>query len=201
MDQLSLFAPNAPAWQDVLNGKLLWDPSFLTPGEANVLLNQLMSNVPWKQESITLFGKSVKQPRLQTWYGDKGYHYSGLTLPPTPWLPALLPIKQACEVIAEQEFNSVLINLYRDGQDSMGWHQDNETELGKNPVIASLSLGESRRFLLRHLHCKSKLEYELNSGSLLIMGGELQHFWQHCVPKTARPKEPRINLTFRYVKG
>lgn len=199
MDQLSLFSSAQPEWLNVENGRLLWSPHFLSDDQASDLFEQLLRDVPWKQEAITLFGKSVLQPRLQAWYGDKGYQYSGLTLPATPWLPALLSIKQQCEAISGQSYNSVLVNLYRDGQDSMGWHQDNEVELGKNPVIASLSLGESRRFLLRHLHCKSKMEYELTSGSLLIMAGELQHFWQHSVPKTARPKEPRINLTFRQI--
>ncbi|MGB5120416.1 MAG: alpha-ketoglutarate-dependent dioxygenase AlkB, partial [Vibrio fluvialis] len=117
------------------------------------------------------------------------------------WTPMLADLKQRCELLACQAFNSVLANLYRDGQDSMGWHQDNEPELGQQPVIASLSLGETRRFVLRHLHSKEKLELPLSHGSLLIMAGNTQHFWQHCVPKTVRTLEPRINLTFRLIHG
>ncbi|EJN8557957.1 MULTISPECIES: alpha-ketoglutarate-dependent dioxygenase AlkB family protein [Vibrio] len=186
-------------WQKVERGELYYDPHFLNHLEADNYFDQLRKTLPWHQEHITMFGKSVLQPRLQAWHGDAAYTYSGLTMQPHPWTPELTQLKVRCESVADVTFNSVLANLYRHGQDSMGWHQDNEPELGRNPVIASLNLGETRRFLLRNLHCKTEIEYELSHGSLLIMAGELQHHWKHCVPKTAKTKDERINLTFRQI--
>ncbi|KIP65916.1 MULTISPECIES: alpha-ketoglutarate-dependent dioxygenase AlkB family protein [Vibrio] len=186
-------------WQEVAQGRIYYDPNFLSNLEADRYFSNLRSTLPWQQERITMFGRSVLQPRLQAWHGDVAYTYSGLTMSPHPWTPDLNELKARCEAIANVQFNSVLANLYRHGQDSMGWHQDNEPELGRNPVIASVNLGETRRFLLRNLHCKTQLEYELSHGALLIMAGELQHHWKHAVPKTAKPKGERINLTFRHI--
>jgi alkylated DNA repair dioxygenase AlkB len=186
-------------WQEVAQGRIYYDPNFLSNLEAERYFSNLRSTLPWQQERITMFGRSVLQPRLQAWHGDVAYTYSGLTMSPHPWTPDLNELKARCEAIANVQFNSVLANLYRHGQDSMGWHQDNEPELGRNPVIASVNLGETRRFLLRNLHCKTQLEYELSHGALLIMAGELQHHWKHAVPKTAKPKGERINLTFRHI--
>ncbi|MGI9949736.1 alpha-ketoglutarate-dependent dioxygenase AlkB family protein [Vibrio hyugaensis] len=186
-------------WQEVAQGRIYYDPNFLSNLEAERYFSNLRSTLPWQQERITMFGRSLLQPRLQAWHGDVAYTYSGLTMSPHPWTPDLNELKARCEAIAKVQFNSVLANLYRHGQDSMGWHQDNEPELGRNPVIASVNLGETRRFLLRNLHCKTQLEYELNHGALLIMAGELQHHWKHAVPKTAKPKGERINLTFRHI--
>lgn len=186
-------------WQEVTQGKIYYDPNFLSNLEADRYFSSLRSTLPWQQERITMFGRSVLQPRLQAWHGDVAYTYSGLTMSPHPWTPELSDLKASSEAIAEVKFNSVLANLYRNGQDSMGWHQDNEPELGKNPVIASINLGETRRFVLRNLHCKTQIEYELSHGALLIMAGELQHHWKHAVPKTAKPKGERINLTFRHI--
>ncbi|MDF4976676.1 alpha-ketoglutarate-dependent dioxygenase AlkB, partial [Vibrio parahaemolyticus] len=149
-------------WQEVERGKLYYDPHFLNHLEADNYFDQLRKTLPWHQEHITMFGKSVLQPRLQAWHGDAAYTYSGLTMQPHPWTPELTQLKVRCESVADVTFNSVLANLYRHGQDSMGWHQDNEPELGRNPVIASLNLGETRRFLLRNLHCKTEIEYELS---------------------------------------
>lgn len=182
-------------------------PHFLAPAEAAALLTELTDNVPWRHEPIKLFGKEVMQPRLTAWYGDAGasYRYSGLQLEPLPWLPVLQELRQRVEAAAGTSFNSVLLNLYRHGQDSMGWHADDEPELGPEPVIASLSLGATRRFRLRprpgaaFTHAPAGLE--LSSGSLLLMRGPTQHHWQHAVPKTARPTGPRLNLTFRRVVG
>ncbi|MEF1310624.1 alpha-ketoglutarate-dependent dioxygenase AlkB [Vibrio mytili] len=188
-----------PHWRAVDQGKIYYHPNFLSLLEADEYFTKLRTTLPWQQKSITLFGRSVLQPRLQAWHGDAIYTYSGLTSEPHPWTPELSELKQRCESIAQEPFNSVLANLYRNGQDSMGWHQDNEPELGTNPVIASLNLGATRRFLLRNLHCKTQIEYELSHGSLLIMAGKLQHHWKHSVPKTAKPKGERINLTFRYI--
>ena len=186
-------------WQEVAQGKIYYDPHFLAHLDADRCFSQLRATLPWQQESIMMFGRSVLQPRLQAWHGDAAYTYSGLTMTPHPWTAELMELKTRSEAIAEVKFNSVLANLYRHGQDSMGWHQDNEPELGRNPIIASINLGETRRFVLRNLHCKTQLEYELSHGSLLIMAGELQHHWKHAVPKTAKPKGERINLTFRHI--
>ncbi|WP_026339918.1 alpha-ketoglutarate-dependent dioxygenase AlkB family protein [Amphritea japonica] len=177
-------------------------PLFINQEEADRLFLTLVQQLNWRQDQIKMFGKCVNIPRLQCFQGDPGikYHYSGLSLKSAPWHPLIKTIKQRIEVLSGHRFNSVLINYYRNGQDSMGWHSDDEPELGKNPVIASLSLGQQRRFLFRHRFDKtiSPQEYLLNSGSLLIMAGQLQHNWQHSVPKTRRPSEGRINLTFRW---
>jgi alkylated DNA repair dioxygenase AlkB len=145
----------------------------------------------------------VASPRLSAWYGDPGaiYSYSGLRLEPLPWTPVLLEIRQVVTDLAETPFNSVLLNLYRDGQDSMGWHSDAEPELGRNPVIASVSLGAVRRFVLRHKKRKEQhIALELESGSVLVMGGALQHYWRHALPKIRQAVGPRINLTFRLIQ-
>ncbi|AUI87626.1 alpha-ketoglutarate-dependent dioxygenase AlkB [Vibrio azureus] len=188
-------------WVDIKQGQIYFDPHFLSSSQATQYFSTLRADLPWRQETITLFGRNVLQPRLQSWHGNKTYTYSGLTLCPQPLNQELQVLKAKCEAVAHVSFNSVLANLYRNGQDSMGWHQDNEPELGMNPVIASVNLGESRRFLLRNLHCKTQIEYTLSHGSLLIMAGELQHHWQHSVPKTAKHKDERINLTFRNIKS
>ncbi|HAS6347222.1 alpha-ketoglutarate-dependent dioxygenase AlkB [Vibrio sp. IRLE0018] len=195
----SLFLFETSDWLDIEDGQLLWRPNFLDQEQANQVFAALMHSLAWEQKYIRMFGQQVLQPRLQAWYGEERYHYSGLTMEPLPWTPMLKALKVQCELAADTTFNSVLANLYRDGQDSMGWHQDNEAELGSNPIIASLSLGETRRFVLQHKVTKQKIEFELTSGSLLVMGGTTQHFWQHCVPKTAKNKSERINLTYRKI--
>ncbi len=187
------------SWIDLPNAKLFYAPNFLSTEHADHSFHTLRNDLNWQQEEIRMFGKHVLQPRLQAWHGDKPYSYSGLSMQPQPWTETLTDLKCRSESVAKTTFNSVLANLYRDGQDSMGWHQDNETELGTNPVIASITLGESRRFLLRHLETKEKYEVELGHGSLLIMAGETQHHWQHSVPKTVKSKGERINLTFRHI--
>ncbi|GAB3827463.1 alpha-ketoglutarate-dependent dioxygenase AlkB family protein [Hymenobacter jeollabukensis] len=183
------------------------DEQFLLPAEATALLRELTATIHWRHEPITLFGKPVLQPRLTAWHGDAGasYRYSGLQLQPAPWTPALQALRQRVEAASGAHFNSVLLNLYRHGQDSMGWHADDEPELGPAPVIASVSLGATRRFRLRPrpgsgpVHAPVGLE--LGSGSLLLMQGPTQRYWQHAVPKTAQAVGPRLNLTFRNVVG
>ncbi len=160
------------------------------------------SNIQWQHNQIKLFGKSIFEPRYTAWYGDEGksYTYSGTTLQPHTWTERLLFIKSQIETRTDATFNSVLLNWYRDGNDHMGWHTDDEKELGQNPVIASVNLGTARRFVLRRKdHKQEKVEFLLNSGSLLIMKGELQHYWQHCLPKMRKVKGNRINLTFRKI--
>lgn len=186
-------------WHEIHQGAIYWSPNFIEEPNANALYHELLESVDWQSDDITLFGKTMPIPRLQAWYGEKAYQYSNLVMKPKPWLPTLFSLKEQCEQIADTKFNSVLTNLYRDGNDSNGWHSDNEPELGLNPVIASLSFGEARTFHLKHRVTKEKLTFELTSGSLLIMAGELQQHWLHTVPKTKRPKSPRINLTYRTI--
>ncbi|HRI27771.1 MAG TPA: alpha-ketoglutarate-dependent dioxygenase AlkB [Chitinophagales bacterium] len=184
---------------------LLYVEHFIDQQQATQLFTHLANphHIKWRQDTITLFGKPVLTPRLSAWYGIQGavYTYSGLTLHPHPLTPTLLNIKQQIEQFAPHtQFNSVLLNFYRNGADSMGWHADDEPELGKNPVIASVNLGATRRFLLRHTKNKHiKHEIALHHGSLLLMQGTTQHYWQHAIPKTAKPTNARINLTFRYI--
>jgi alkylated DNA repair dioxygenase AlkB len=160
-------------------------------------------NIDWRLDSIRMFGKLIPQPRFTAWYGDEGksYQYSGLKMQPKPWNEGLLSLKNTIEPIAGVAFNSVLLNWYRDGQDHMSWHADDERELGKNPTIGSVNFGASRRFLLRRKDNPSeKIEIPLHHGSLLLMCGEMQHFWQHALPKAAKVKDTRVNLTFRVIQ-
>jgi len=184
------------------NGEYIFYPNFFSKSESDILLKGLRNNIVWKQESMNMYGKKIDFPRLTAWYGnnDKPYSFSGITLQPLPWTSEILTIKNKIEPIAKTVFNSVLLNLYRDGNDSISWHTDAEKELGINPIIASVNFGATRKFQLRHIKTKEKLEIELTHGSLLIMQGELQHFWQHQVPKTSKPVGERINLTFRVIK-
>ena len=174
---------------------------FYTPTPADQLFNTLLKEVDWQEEEIVIFGKRAKVPRLMCWYGDADayYLYSGVNHTPSPWNTTLLAIKKKIELECECSFNSVLANLYRDGNDSMGCHADDEKELGINPTIASLSLGDERLFKLHHKKRKQSLNIKLNHGDLLVMGGSLQQYWVHSVPKTKRPKTARINLTFRKI--
>jgi alkylated DNA repair dioxygenase AlkB len=178
-------------------------PNFLCPAEAGKLLNTLLNDVPWQQPVIQIFGRRLQSPRLASWYGDSGaiYRYSGLVNEPLPWLTNLTELRIRIEQRLARSFNSVLLNLYRDGSDSMGWHRDHEPELGKHPVIASISLGGIRRFILRPSRKSdvTKLELLPNHGSLLVMRDTTQSYWQHAVPKTSRAVAPRINLTFRRI--
>ena len=184
------------------NGEYIFYPNFFPKSESDILLKGLRNNIVWKQESMNMYGKKINFPRLTAWYGnnDKSYSFSGIILQQLPWTSEILLIKNKIELISKTVFNSVLLNLYRDGNDSISWHTDAEKELGINPIIASVNFGATRKFQLRHIKTKEKLEIELTHGSLLIMQGELQHFWQHQVPKTSKPVGERINLTFRVIK-
>jgi alkylated DNA repair dioxygenase AlkB len=192
---------------------------FLGLDEADTAMRQLWRDLDWMQKEISLFGRKVMQPRLIAWYGDPlaTYSYSGLSLSPAPWHPLLLQWKLRLEEFTGHRFNSVLANAYRDGRDSMGWHRDNETELGRQPFIASLSLGAERRFLVRRLpgaaskpraragkgsslSRSASQGINLQHGSLLVMKNSCQEKYQHALPKTKRAKELRINLTFRNIR-
>ncbi len=180
---------------------VLWR-DFYT-GSADGLLAQLVAATPWKSEHITVWGKTHPQPRLVAWYGDPEavYTYSGMRMQPQPWTQLLRDLKDSVEQRCGARFNSVLLNYYRGERDSMGLHADDEPELGPEPVIASLSLGEERRFHLRHRRDKSQpgLSLRLPSGSLLLMRGATQANWKHGIPKESRPCGPRVNLTFRRI--
>ena len=165
------------------------------------LLRQLIDTTPWSCQQITVYGKQYLQPRLSAWHGDAVYSYSGITLEPQSWTPLLLQIKARLESLLEHEFNSVLLNYYRDHNDSMGMHSDNERELGKQPSIASLSLGDERTFLLRHKTRKDlkTIRLPLPCGSLLLMKGDTQTHWRHGIAKEKHQCGPRVNLTFRSI--
>ncbi len=184
-------------------GEVFLYPGFFNATESRHYMAQLLQDVPWKQEPITIFGKTVLQPRLTAWYGDEGttYSYSGITMPSRKWLPVLEEIKARIEAVSGVCFTGVLLNLYRDGQDSMGWHRDNEKELGINPVIGSVSFGAERVFQFRRYAQKdAKISLTLTNGSFLLMQGATQHNWEHCLPKRAGVAGMRMNLTFRVVQ-
>jgi alkylated DNA repair dioxygenase AlkB len=211
----------------ILNdAKMVFIERFFDPSVSDAVLKDLKDTLAWQQGTISMFGKSVLEPRLSAWYGDvgKSYTYSGKKQEPLPWSERLLWIKEAIEKQVQETcisflelkdmplpsnrdastiFNSVLCNFYRNGNDSMGWHQDNERELGRNPLIASVNFGESRRFLFRRKDDKAapsaRGELLLTHGSLLIMAGSMQHHWQHAVPKEPKRMKERINLTFRHI--
>lgn len=165
------------------------------------LLQLLIDEIPWSEEDVVIFGKAYKQPRLIAWYGEHSYSYSGSRLRPKPWTETLLMIKKIVEDRTGKTFNSVLVNYYRDNRDGMGFHSDDEEELGPQPVIASLSLGITRKFVLKHRFRKdiADAQIPLESGSLLLMQGDTQKNWKHRVPKESKPCGPRINLTFRTI--
>lgn len=187
----------------IQDGQLDFYQDFISYDESISLLNELIDHTPWQQNDIFLFGKWHKEPRLSAWYADQGkyYTYSGIKNTAIAWTDTLLRLKGEIESIAQSRFNSVLLNYYRDGDDGMGYHQDNEKELGQNPTIASLSLGATRTFQLKHITQKAipRRDIVLNSGSLLVMGGTLQHYWKHQIPKSKKIQSPRINLTFRNI--
>ena len=188
----------------VAGGGLRYAEAFLSPAEADASLAALLSDVPWKQSEIRLYGRTVREPRLGCWMGDPGavYRYSGTVFRPEPWIAPVLGLKHAVEAATGHAFNSVLLNLYRDGRDAMGWHSDDEPELGPAPVIASVSLGGVRRFLLRERRAGARSSgIALAHGSLLVMAGDLQQRYRHSVPRTAKPVAARVNLTFRRILG
>lgn len=171
--------------------------------ESDRLLDQLLTVLPWSQHTVSLFGRQVPAPRLSCWIGDPhaAYRYSGKTYSPVSWPDSLASLRRRLELACGASFDSVLANLYRNGQDSMGWHADDEPELGREPVIASLSLGDTRTMRFRSGQHGVRAGVELEHGDLLVMRGRTQQNYQHAVPKTKRPRGPRINLTFRRIVG
>lgn len=193
-----LFPPSLP------EADIRYLPGWLPQGEADALLQVLLREVPWEVHRIRLFGRWVDSPRLSCWMGDADahYRYSGADFVPKPWPAVLLPVRERLQLACGGRFNSVLVNRYRNGRDSMGWHSDDEPELGDRPLIASLSLGAARRFLLRRRDDRARVaEYPLGHGDLLVMSGNSQCDYQHALARTARPMGERINLTFRWVSA
>ncbi|MCL1468365.1 alpha-ketoglutarate-dependent dioxygenase AlkB family protein [Argonema galeatum] len=175
---------------------------FFDRNESREIFTTLPNEIKWRQDKMKFYGKEVDLPRKTAWYGDsdKSYTFSGISFNPEPWTATLLDLKVRIEDVAKVNFNSVLLNLYRDGNDGISWHTDAEPELGKNPVIGSVSFGETRIFMFRRIDNKDlKTELELRDGSFLLMAGATQHYWQHQIPKTSKKVEPRINLTFRVI--
>ena len=178
-------------------------PDFFEKLRANELFDKLKNEIPWQQDFITVYGKTHPQPRLTALFGNEGkaYSYSNIVMQPHHWNPLLMFVKNEVEEVSGENFTTVLLNYYRDGKDSNGWHADNEKELGRNPIIASVSFGAERAFHLQHNSIKEqKLKITLEHGSLLLMKGATQHFWKHQIPKTSKAIGPRINLTFRIIK-
>jgi alkylated DNA repair dioxygenase AlkB len=184
------------------DARLRYFQYFFNTDEAEHFYSKLSETIPWQQDPITVFGKTYDQPRLTALHANniKPYSYSGITMYPNQMTTELTAIYDRIRTISSVEFTSVLLNLYRDGKDSNGWHADNEKELGKSPSIASVSFGAQRFFHLKHRTIKeARLKVLLHSGSLLLMEGDTQEKWLHQIPKTAKPIQPRINLTFRKI--
>jgi len=203
--QPDLFSQQTDCRWQLRDGSLKLIRDFLPEALHHSLFEQLAGSLQWQQTRIRMAGKLVRIPRLNAWYGDENaaYRYSGAHFKALPWTDPLIRIRELIEQQCEHRFNSVLANLYRDGQDSVAWHADDEPELGKDPFIASLSLGQIRRFQLKHRRDKSlsRIDIDLPDNSLLLMGGSLQHHWNHQIPKTRKVVGARINLTFRSIRS
>jgi alkylated DNA repair dioxygenase AlkB len=178
-------------------------PQLFTNAESDRFLELLLSEIPWEQDSIVYYGKRHNLPRLTCWFGDPGtrYTYSNIAKDPRPWTPPLRDVRKRVEAASRHHFNSVLLNLYRSGEDAVSWHQDDEPELGESPTIASLSFGSNRVFQMRHVLRVElpRKDIVLSHGSLLIMRGQTQQCWKHQIPRTMKPVGPRVNLTFRHI--
>ena len=198
----SLF-PQENIKYNLQDADLEYYPDFFKSEIANDLFEKLKNEIPWQQDDIMVYGKTYAQPRLTALFGNEGkpYGYSNIIMQPHNWSPLMMFIKTEIEAVCNENFTTVLLNKYRDGRDSNGWHADNEKELGRNPIIASVSFGAERVFQMKHNTIKDlKQNIVLEHGSLLIMSGTTQHFWKHQIPKTAKPIGERINLTFRIIK-
>ena len=195
--------PNQYIDHDLGDATIREYPLAFSSAESNDYLQHLQKNIQWRQDSLWIAGREVAVPRLQCWMGDHGsrYGYSGMRLQPTPWNSSVLAIRERVECLSGNGFNSVLLNYYRSGQDSVAWHADDEPELGPDPIIASVSFGAERRFQLKHKHQERPPRYQLmlRNGSILIMGKTLQNNWMHQLPKVKGLESPRINLTFRTI--
>ena len=201
MHQLDLLGTTEHIRRDGLEIDLVQD--FLAPGEASRVLQQLIETTPWEQPRVRVYGKWHLTPRLVSFHAepDLAYAYSEWLHAARPWTPMLLDLRQRLAAAANSPFNAVLLNYYRDGRDSIGWHADDETELGADPVIASLSVGAARELFFKPRGGQGeRLSLRLASGSLMIMRGKTQQNWLHHLPRRARCSRPRVNLTFRLIR-
>lgn len=205
MAQLDLLGASEPAWEVLTlpDGEARLLHGFIKDPEAALLFRALRDRVAWRQDTIVVYGREHPLPRLQQWYGDEGltYTWSGISMSPEPWSAELRGLKNRVDVVSKNVFNTVLLNFYRDGKDAVAWHTDDEPELGPEPIIASVSLGAERDFVMRHRHRRDVPDQHipLPHGSLLLMSGATQKNWLHSLPKRRGVMEARINLTFRRV--
>lgn len=201
--QKSLFPQNQLQSLPLVDAKVQFLENWLDSTTADDYFDHFHQQLDWQEGEIKIFGKTTKIPRLQAWYGDEGtdYQYSGVTMEPLKWTHQLLRLKEQCEALTGVSYNSVLANLYRDGNDSMGMHSDNEPELGLTPTIVSVSLGETRNFDFKHRVSGEKYRLPLSHGSVLVMSGSTQKYWLHGIAKIKKSQQARINLTFRQIKS
>ena len=199
---MNLLFPEDKISFDLQDATIVYYPNFFKLDVADLLFHKLQNETPWQQDDITVYGKTFAQPRLTALFGNEGkpYGYSNIIMQPNAWNSTTMFIKNEIEKICNENFTTVLLNNYRSGQDSNGWHADNEKELGRNPTIASISFGSERVFQMKHNTLDLKQNILLEHGSLLLMSGTTQHFWKHQIPKTKKVISPRINLTFRILK-
>ena len=199
---MNLLFPKEKIVFELPDAEIEYYPNFFTVEKANELFEKLKTEIPWQQDNITVFGQTHLQPRLTALFGNDGktYSYSNIIMHPHKWNPLLMFIKNEIEEVCQENFTTVLLNLYRDGKDSNGWHADNEKELGRNPIIASVSFGEERKFQLKHnINSNAKMTLNLNHGSLLLMKEGSQVHYKHQIPKASQSKKARVNLTFRMI--
>lgn len=199
---MNLLFPQEKIVFDLPDAEIEYHPSLFDSEKSNELFQLLKNEIPWQHDEITVYGKKHLQPRLTSLYGNDGksYGYSNIIMRPNRWNPLLMFIKNNVESICNENFTTVLLNYYRDGKDSNGWHADNEKELGRNPIIASVSFGVERVFQLKHNVTNQRQSINLENGSLIVMKGATQHFWKHQIPKSSKEIGARINLTFRIIK-
>ncbi len=183
------------------DGAVYYFDGVINNTRANQFFDDLLKMIDWKHDELVIYGKQITTKRKTAWYGDNKltYSYSNTTHITTPWISVLSELKEIIETKSQSTFNSCLLNLYHDGDEGMAWHSDNEKELGDQPIIASVSLGAERKFVFKHNESKERVSHVLEQGSLLLMKGDTQQYWQHSLPKTKKVKEPRINLTFRTI--
>ena len=199
---MNLLFPQEKIVFDLPDAEIEYHPSLFNSEKSNELFELLKNEIPWQHDEITVYGKKHLQPRLTSLFGNDGkpYGYSNIIMQPNRWNPLLMFIKNEVEVICNENFTTVLLNYYRDGKDGNGWHADNEKELGRNPIIASVSFGAERVFQLKHNVTNQRQNINLENGSLLVMKGTAQHFWKHQIPKSSKEIGARIHLTFRIIK-
>ena len=202
MEQRSLSLASPEKQIQLCGAELTWVEGFMDAGPADALMGELREQEGWRQDALMMFGRPVPIPRLHRWFADEGqsYSWSGITMRSERFPASLNDARRTLKARTGTWFNTALANLYRDGNDSVSWHADDEPELGPKPLIASLSLGASRKFRMRRRDDHSeRFELTLTHGSMLILGGDTQRQWEHCVPKTRKPVAPRINVTFRSI--